>query len=77
VQEDASALRYGKLVVSDDKIVGAILLGYSREVAPVTSAVKQAWDIAAMLGHLRAGRWDALERLGSGRVLSSVSVVGG
>jgi len=77
VSEDESALRYGKLVIADGRIVGAILLGYSREVAPVTSAVKQQWDITGVLGDLRAGRWDALERLGSGRVLSSVSVVGG
>jgi NADPH-dependent 2,4-dienoyl-CoA reductase/sulfur reductase-like enzyme/ferredoxin len=77
VHEDESALRYGKLVISGDRIVGAILLGYSREVAPVTSAVKQAWDVSPVLGDLQAGRWDALERLGSGRVLSSVSVVGG
>jgi nitrite reductase (NADH) large subunit len=77
VQEDESALRYGKLVISADRIVGAILLGYSREVAPVTSAVKQKWDVGPVLGDLQAGRWDALEQLESGRVLSSVSVVGG
>jgi nitrite reductase (NADH) large subunit len=77
VQEDENALRYGKLVISEDRIVGAILLGYSREVAAVTSAVKQQWDVGPLLGDLRAGRWDALEGLGSGRVLSSVSVVGG
>jgi NADPH-dependent 2,4-dienoyl-CoA reductase/sulfur reductase-like enzyme/ferredoxin len=76
-QEDEAALRYGKLVISGDRIVGAILLGYSREVAPVTSAVKQKWDISPVLDDLQAGRWDALERLGSGRVLSSVSVVAG
>jgi NADPH-dependent 2,4-dienoyl-CoA reductase/sulfur reductase-like enzyme/ferredoxin len=76
-QEDESALRYGKLVIRDDRIVGAIMLGYSREVAPVTSAVKQKWDVSPVLDDLQAGRWDALERLGSGRVLSSVSVVAG
>src|ERR1035437_2600877 len=76
VQEDESELRYGKLVISDGKIIGAILLGYSREVAHVTSAVKQGWDVTPALGALRAGRWDALERLGRGRSLSAVSVVG-
>jgi NAD(P)H-nitrite reductase large subunit len=75
VQEDESALRYGKLVVSEGRIVGAILLGYSREVAPVTSAVKQEWDVGPVLDDLRAGRWEALERLGRGRSLSSISVV--
>jgi NAD(P)H-nitrite reductase large subunit len=76
VREDESALRYGKLVISDGRIIGAILLGYAREVAPVTSAVKQSWDVSPVLDDLRAGRWDALERLGRGRSLSSVSVVG-
>ncbi len=76
VQEDESSLRYGKLVISDRKIIGAILLGYSREVATVTSAVKQGWDVSPVMGQLRAGRWDALERLATGRSLSSVSVVG-
>ena len=77
VREDDEELRYGKLVISGDRIVGAILLGYSREVASVTSAIKQAWDVGPVLGDLRAGRWDVLERFGSGRRLSSISVVGG
>ena len=76
VQEDESSLRYGKLVISDGRIIGAILLGYSREVATVTSAVKQGWDVSPVMEQLRAGRWDALERLGDGRSLASVSVVG-
>jgi NADPH-dependent 2,4-dienoyl-CoA reductase/sulfur reductase-like enzyme/ferredoxin len=76
VHEDEATLRYGKLVIRDGTIVGAILLGYSREVAHVTSAVKQAWDIGAVLDELRAGRWDVLERLGRGRSLSAISVVG-
>jgi NADPH-dependent 2,4-dienoyl-CoA reductase/sulfur reductase-like enzyme/ferredoxin len=76
VQEDEATLRYGKLVIRDGMIVGAILLGYSREVAHVTSAVKQGWDVGAVLDELRAGRWDVLERLGRGRSLSAISVVG-
>jgi NADPH-dependent 2,4-dienoyl-CoA reductase/sulfur reductase-like enzyme/ferredoxin len=76
VQEDESELRYGKLLISDGQIIGAILLGYSREVAHVTSAVKQGWDVTPVLDALRAGRWDALERLGHGRSLSAISVVG-
>jgi nitrite reductase (NADH) large subunit len=77
MQEDEASLRYGKLVISNNRIIGAILLGYSREVAPVTSAVKQAWDVTPVMESLRAGRWDAVEQLSAGRVLSSVSVVGG
>jgi len=76
VQEDESELRYGKLVICDGQIIGAILLGYSREVAPVTSAVKQGWNVTPALEDLRAGRWDVLERLGRGRSLSAISVVG-
>ncbi len=76
VQEDETELRYGKLVISEGQIIGAILLGYSKEVAYITSAVKQGWDVTPALDALRAGRWDALERLGRGRSLSSVSVVG-
>ncbi len=76
VEEDERALRYGKLVISGGRIVGAILLGYSVEVAPVTSAVKQGWDVTSELDALRAGRWDTLESLVTGgRALSSVSVV--
>jgi nitrite reductase (NADH) large subunit len=76
VQEDEDALRYGKLIISESHIVGAILIGYSKEVAYVTSAVKQGWDVTPVLDELREGRWDTLERLGRGRSLSSVSVVG-
>jgi NADPH-dependent 2,4-dienoyl-CoA reductase/sulfur reductase-like enzyme/ferredoxin len=76
VHEDENTLKYGKLVISDGRIIGAILLGYSSEVAYVTSAVKQGWDVAGVLDSLRAGRWDVLERLGRGRSLSAVSVVG-
>jgi NADPH-dependent 2,4-dienoyl-CoA reductase/sulfur reductase-like enzyme/ferredoxin len=76
VEEDENVLRYGKLIISEGQIIGAILLGYSKEVAYVTSAVKQGWDVTPALNALREGRWDVLERLGRGRSLSSVSVVG-
>jgi nitrite reductase (NADH) large subunit len=76
IQEDAGALRYGKLVISGSRVAGAILLGYTREVAPVASAVKQGWDVTRVLPALHAGRWHALERLGRGRSLSSISVIG-
>ncbi len=76
VQEDEEELRYGKLVISEGQIIGAILLGYSKEVPYVTSAVKQGWDVTRSLDALRAGRWEVLERHGRGRSLSSISVVG-
>jgi nitrite reductase (NADH) large subunit len=53
--------RYRKLVIdADGRIAGAILLGYSREVAPVRTAIARGWDVRARLGDLRAGRWDVL-----------------
>jgi len=76
LQEDESALQYGKLVLSRNKLVGAILLGYSTEVAPITTAVKQQWDVTPVLTALRAGRWGEIERVTRGRSLSAVSVVG-
>jgi nitrite reductase (NADH) large subunit len=76
VQDDDNALRYGKLVISDGRIIGAILLGYSQEVSPITSAVKQGWDVRPVIEDLRAGRWAALERVGKGKTLAPVSVVG-
>ena len=76
VQDDDSALRYGKLVISDGRVTGAILLGYSQEVSHVTSAVKQGWDVNPVIEDLRAGRWAALERVGRGKTLAPVSVVG-
>jgi nitrite reductase (NADH) large subunit len=76
VQDDDSALRYGKLVISGGRVTGAILLGYSQEVSPVTSAVKQGWDVSPVIEDLRAGRFEALERLGRGRTLAPVSVIG-
>ena len=38
--------RYRKLVIdADGRIAGAILLGYSREVAPVRTAIARGWDV--------------------------------
>jgi NAD(P)H-nitrite reductase large subunit len=57
--EDASG-RYRKLVVADGRIVGAILLGYSKEVAAVRTAITRGFDVTHQLGKLRAGRWEVL-----------------
>ena len=50
-------------MISDGRIVGAILLGYSQEVAPVRTAITRGYDVTAHLGALRAGRWDVLAGL--------------
>ena len=60
--EDASG-RYRKLVVADGRIVGAILLGYSKEVAAVRTAITRGYDVTHQLGALRAGHWDGIAGL--------------
>jgi nitrite reductase (NADH) large subunit len=63
--EDASG-RYRKLVVSDGRIVGAILLGFSKEVAAVRTAITRGFDVTSQLPALRSGRWDVLEGMSGG-----------
>jgi nitrite reductase (NADH) large subunit len=61
VLEDEQAQRYRKLVIDEDgRIAGAILLGYSREVAPVRTAIARGYDVRGRLDDLRAGDWDVL-----------------
>jgi NAD(P)H-nitrite reductase large subunit len=60
--EDASG-RYRKLVVADGRIVGAILLGFSKEVAAVRTAITRGFDVTHQLPALREGRWDVLTGL--------------
>ena len=43
--------------------MGAILLGYSKEVAAVRTAITRGYDVTRQLGALRAGRWDVLAGL--------------
>ena len=57
--EDASG-RYRKLVVADGRIVGAILLGFSKEVAAVRTAITRGFDVTHQLPMLREGHWDVL-----------------
>jgi NADPH-dependent 2,4-dienoyl-CoA reductase/sulfur reductase-like enzyme/ferredoxin len=62
--EDESHQRYRKLVIdAEGRIAGAILLGYSREVAAVRTAITRGWDVRGQLDMLRAGRWDVLAEL--------------
>ena len=55
--ENEAESRYRKLVLSDGKIVGAILLGYSAEAAGITSAIKDERDMTPFVDRLRAGDW--------------------
>lgn len=60
MQEDAAEHAYRKLVIADNKIVGAILLGYPQDKAAVTAAIKQEKDVAPLLDELQAGNWTVL-----------------
>ncbi len=51
---------YRKLVISGGRIAGAILLGSSRDVAPVRAAIDRGTDVTGHLAALRAGRWETL-----------------
>jgi NADPH-dependent 2,4-dienoyl-CoA reductase/sulfur reductase-like enzyme/ferredoxin len=63
---DPAAPSYRRLVVSDGRAVGGIVLGNDPEVtAAVTAAVKNAAEIsAAQLTELRGGNWGLLKDLG-------------
>jgi NAD(P)H-nitrite reductase large subunit len=76
VAMEESGGRYRKLVINDGRVVGAILLGYSREVAPVRTAVSRGFYVGRVLPELRAGRWDVLAELSGERPLLAAAPTG-
>ncbi|HEX2916086.1 MAG TPA: FAD-dependent oxidoreductase [Chloroflexia bacterium] len=52
---------YRKLVISNGKISGAILLGYPQDAPPVTAAIKKGLDVTPLLPELRSGNWQRLK----------------
>ena len=56
-EEDAVGGRYRKLVVSDGKLVGAILVGHSAEAQAIVEAVKEQREVSASDGRLLGGDW--------------------
>ncbi len=62
--EGDGGTKYRKLVISGGQIVGAILLGYGREVTPVRTAITKGADVTPHLDALRDGNWGVLESLG-------------
>jgi nitrite reductase (NADH) large subunit len=66
---EAPGGKYRKLVIEDGRIVGAILLGYSAEVAAVRTAINRGFHVAGVMDSLRAGRWDVLAELSGERPL--------
>ena len=61
--------RYRTLVIEDGRIVGAILLGHSAEVAAVRTAIDRGFPVGGVMDALRAGRWTALAELSGERPL--------
>jgi hypothetical protein len=51
------------VIDEDGRIAGAILLGYSREVAPVRTAIARGFDVRDRIDDLRDGNWDVLSGL--------------
>lgn len=60
VQHAPDEFRYGKLLIRDDKLCGAILIGYSELGAGVTQLIKQQTSIKDRLVQLEQGNWDCL-----------------
>lgn len=57
VEEDVSSHRYRKLVVRDDVLVGAILIGWPELIEPVGKAVKKKQSLNGAAVQLKAGDW--------------------
>jgi nitrite reductase (NADH) large subunit len=64
--EDLPNHRYRKLVIAEGKLVGAILIGYPEDTAPVQAAIKGGLDVTRHLAALRAGDWSTLRAAGVG-----------
>jgi NAD(P)H-nitrite reductase large subunit len=58
--EDSEEHSYRKLVIADDRIVGAILIARQQDAPHVTNAVKDARDVSALVPALERGEWDVL-----------------
>jgi len=58
--EDSEEHSYRKLVIADDRIVGAILIARQQDAPHVTDAVKHARDVSALMPALERGAWDVL-----------------
>jgi NADPH-dependent 2,4-dienoyl-CoA reductase/sulfur reductase-like enzyme/ferredoxin len=63
VLEDAAGGHYRKLIISEGRIAGAILLGHGNDAAAVRTAITRGFDVSAHLDELRAGRWEVLAQL--------------
>ncbi|MCA1692226.1 MAG: FAD-dependent oxidoreductase [Actinobacteria bacterium] len=60
VVDDGQNYAYGKLIVSDGKLVGGIILGRPQDAPHLIAAVKRHADVRDQMERLRQGDWDAL-----------------
>lgn len=58
--EEPESGRYRKLVLSEGRVVGAVLLGYAAEAATILAAVREQRDVRADIEALASGDWDVL-----------------
>ncbi len=64
--EDPEEHSYRKLVISEGRIVGAILIARQQDAPHVTAAVKEERDVCGLLSALERGDWEGLaEREGA------------
>jgi nitrite reductase (NADH) large subunit len=63
---DDQAARYRKIIINEGRAVGAILIGHSRDIPAVQSAIEEARDVSAVLDELYAGEWSVLESVPAG-----------
>lgn len=63
VVEDGGVHRYRKVVIAQNRIVGAILLGFPLDAPVVTAAVRQQVDVSTCMQALRTGEWHMLASL--------------
>jgi NADPH-dependent 2,4-dienoyl-CoA reductase/sulfur reductase-like enzyme/ferredoxin len=61
--EDMREQRYRKLVISQGRLAGAILLGWPLDAPAVTAAVKKQVDVTPVLEALKRGNWSVLRSL--------------
>lgn len=63
VIQDVQRQRYRKLVITEGRLSGAILLGYPLDAPIVTAAIKARLEVSDCLSDLRAGCWECLQGL--------------
>jgi NAD(P)H-nitrite reductase large subunit len=63
VDAQPECFQYRKLVLSSDRLVGAILFGYPEQASLIASLTKQGADLSSVSATLRRGDWGILAKL--------------